>query len=146
MSTDNQKTELALQAMKHALQAIANYGDCLHDEDGGAGQPDCQCPVHTAKRALVTEDAVDWRFSSHMDFRRNTMPRERDIVDAFRDYLKRQGGGSPDVKLSQIIGDDPSVRDWYVAVSVVQWLATNCGMSVLDRAGFRYDWNRKRSS
>jgi hypothetical protein len=32
----------------------------------------------------------------------------------------------------------PSARDWYVATSVIQWLATNVGMTVLEAAGFKY--------
>jgi hypothetical protein len=46
----------------------------------------------------------------------------------------------PDHLLSQILKDDhiPSARDWYVATSVIQWLATNVGMTVLEAAGFKY--------
>lgn len=32
----------------------------------------------------------------------------------------------------------PTPRDWYVATTVVQWLATNVGMGVLEAAGFKY--------
>ena len=35
-------------------------------------------------------------------------------------------------------GYTPSPRDWFVATSVVQWLATNVGMNVIERAGFVY--------
>jgi hypothetical protein len=146
MSGDSQNLELAIQSMRHALRDIANYGDCLHSEHHG--DPGCTCPVCVAKKALATEDAIDWRFVSHMDYRRATMPRERDMVEAWKAYLKRAGTGPdsrPDLVLSQIIGDAPSVRDWYVATSVLQWLATNCGMSVLEAAGFKYDWDRGRS-
>jgi len=31
-----------------------------------------------------------------------------------------------------------NLRDWYVATSVIQWLATNVGMTVLEAAGFKY--------
>lgn len=142
--SDAPKLELALQSMRLALRDIANYGECTHDGEGS----ECACPVCVAKRALATEDAIDWRFVSYMDYRRSTMPRERDIVESWKAYLKRAGTGPdsrPDITMSQIIGDMPTVRDWYVATSVIQWLATNCGMSVLDGAGFGYDWNRRRN-
>ncbi len=143
MAGDSQKVELALESMRNALHAIAS-DDCLYDEFGES-KSDCRCPVCVAKRALATADAIDWRFVSHMDYRRQTMPRERDIVEAWKAYLKRQSTpGRCDVVMSQIIGDEPSVRDWYVATSVIQWLATNCGMSVLEAAGFSYNWERKR--
>jgi hypothetical protein len=146
--SDEPKIELAIQSLRLALQSIAGYADCMHDE--GSGSPShCTCPVCVARRALSTEDAIDWRFTSYMDYRRNTMPRERDIVEAWKAYLRQNRGGRPggagvDLVMSQIIGDDPSVRDWYVATSVIQWLATNCGMCVLEQAGFKYDWDRTR--
>ena len=141
---ENEKIDLALQSMRHALRAIADYCDCMHDE--GSGSPDgCHCPVCIAKKALKTEQAIDWRFVSHLDYRRNTMPRERDIVESWKTYLKRKAGSmEPDITMSAIIGDEPTPRDWFVATSVIQWLATNCGMSVLEGAGFKYDWERKR--
>jgi hypothetical protein len=143
MAGDAQKVELALQSMRHALRDIAS-NDCMYHEFGESTTT-CTCPVCVAKKALATEDAIDWRFVSHMDFRRASMPRERAIVEAWKAYLKRQRGGSEvDTVMSQIIGDDPSVRDWYVATSVIQWLATNCGMSVLEAAGWKYDWEGKR--
>lgn len=138
---DETKLELAVQSLRLALQSIAGYADCMHDE--GHGPPhSCRCPVCVARVALATADAVDWRFVS---YRRCTMPRERDIVEAWKAYLKRDrgGGSSMDLVMSQIIGDAPSVRDWYVATSVIQWLATNCGMTVLEQAGFKYDWDRR---
>ena len=141
----DQPIELALQAMRLALQSISGYSDCLHDE--GNGSPaQCQCPIHVARRALSTEQATDWRFVSFMDYRRQTNPRENDIVEAWKAYLRQERGTGHDADriMSQVIGDAPSVRDWFVATSVIQWLATNCGMSVLERAGFRYDWERTR--
>lgn len=49
-------------------------------------------------------------------------------------------GKDPDRGLSLILGDAraPSARDWYVATSVIQWLATNVGMALLEAAGFRH--------
>lgn len=140
MSDDFKRTELAIQTLRHAMQQIAQYGPCL-----GEGTSSCNCPVHVAKRALATEEKLDWRFDSYLAYRRNSMPRELAIVEAWKAYLKRKPGqGSPDSMLSAIIGDEPSVRDWYVATSMIQWLATNCGMSVLDAAGFKYDWQGRK--
>ena len=54
----------------------------------------------------------------------------------------------PDDLLSKILKDDrvPSARDWYVATSVIQWLATNVGMTVLEGAGFKYQqWEQDRA-
>jgi hypothetical protein len=143
MSSDHQKLELAIQSMRHALRDIANYGECLHSEHHG--DPGCTCPVCVAKKALAIDREIEWRFVSHLDYRRATMPRERDIVEAWKAYLKTPRPIRPDLVMSQIIGDEPSVRDWYVATSVIQWLATNCGMSVLEAAGFKYDWDGRRS-
>lgn len=147
MSDDDfKRTELAIQTLRHAMQQIAQYSDCLYDDEGlGEGPKNCNCPVHVAKRALATEEQLDWRFDSYLAYRRNSMPRELAIVEAWKAYLKRKPGqGSPDSTMSAIIGDEPSVRDWYVATSVIQWLATNCGMSVLDAAGFKYDWQGRK--
>jgi len=54
----------------------------------------------------------------------------------------------PDTLLSQILKEDqaPSARDWYVATSLIQWLATNVGMTVLEAAGFKYQqWEQDRA-
>lgn len=50
------------------------------------------------------------------------------------------GTGGPDHLLALVLKQEesPSARDWFVATSVVQWLATNVGMSVLEAAGFKY--------
>lgn len=143
--SDHKQTDLVIQALRNALKDVANYSDCLHDESGhGTGPKDCQCPVHVARRALATEKAIDWRFVSYMDYRRDTNPRERDIVAAWKAYISKPYSAGMDGTMSQIIGDEPSVRDWYVATSIIQWLATNCGMSVLEAAGFKYDWEKRR--
>lgn len=69
---------------------------------------------------------------------------KRDIVAAWKAYISKPYSAGMDGTMSQIIGDEPSVRDWYVATSIIQWLATNCGMSVLEAAGFKYDWEKRR--
>lgn len=140
---DTRRNDLALQAMQHALRSIVAYGDCQHD-DGRGPPPNCTCPICVARGALRTEEALDWRYQGHLAYRCNTHPREARIIAAWKAYLQRKpGSGSPDTTLSGIIGDDPTPRDWYIATTIVQWLATNCGMSVLDAAGFKYDWKEK---
>lgn len=136
------RLETALYGFRDALKNIANYGGCMHSEDGAARTADarCTCPICVAKRAITPEACADWRFSSHLEYRRSTHPREYAMIEAWKAYL----GRNPDNTMQQIIGEEPSDRDWYVATSVIQWLATNCGMSVLDKAGFSYDWNRKK--
>jgi hypothetical protein len=61
---------------------------------------------------------------------------------------EKLAGGSPDHLLSNILREEktPSARDWYVATSVIQWLATNVGMTVLEAAGFSYQqWEQDRA-
>ena len=60
-------------------------------------------------------------------------------------WMKFASSQSPDHLLTQILQDDrsPSARDWYVATSIIQWLATNVGMTVLEAAGFKYQqWDQ----
>lgn len=148
MSNDQRAIDTAMQSMQNALRSIAQYGDCMHDESGTDSPPKgCQCPVCIARKALSADEKIDWRFDGHMAYRRLTNRREADIIDAWKAYLQRKAGtGSPDATFSSLIGDDVSVRDWYVAASLIQWLATNCGMSVLEAAGFKYDFDRKRGT
>lgn len=98
----------------------------------------------TAKQALAL--TRDWRFigSHHARVTSGHDPRETKIHAAWKKLLD-------DRKLGMILYDGPysggspahevpcpSVRDWYVATSVVQWLATSVGMTVLEAAGFKY--------
>jgi len=68
------------------------------------------------------------------------------MIEAWKHYFKRSAGrangtSAPlDGMLAQILGvdaDSVSERDWYVATTIVQWLATNVGQSVLLDAGYR---------
>jgi hypothetical protein len=62
--------------------------------------------------------------------------------------LATSSGGGPDQLLSNILREEktPSARDWYVATSVIQWLATNVGMTVRVAAGFSYQqWEQDRA-
>lgn len=129
--------ERALGSMHDALRVIANYGDCLHQDHPDPNAIVCQCPVCIAKRAVNTE--TDWRYMSNNEHRLPYNKREHAIVEAWRRYMKGIGSGTPDHKLSQILhGLEPTERDWLVATTVIQWLATNVGSTILEEAGFRY--------
>lgn len=114
------------------LRAIATQNDCYNDD--GA---DCSCAVCHAKWAV---DKVDsWRFEAALSSRLTDglHPREARIIRAFHNYMR----SDPDGRLQQILKDkdhDVTRRDWYVATSIVQWLATNIGMSIVEEAGFKY--------
>lgn len=124
--------------MDLALRAIANYGDCLHQDHPDETAVVCQCPVCVAKRALETE--TDWRYISNHEYRQGTNPREAALMAAWRRYMKGIGDGAPDHKLRQILGfEEVTSHDWLVAATVIQWLATNIGSSLLYETGYRYD-------
>lgn len=125
-----------LTVLTVALKAIANYGDCIHFDHPDDGEPPCTCPVCVAKAALECESG--WRYMGHRYERVTNMPREAAIVDAWRRYFSGIGSGTPDHKLEQIIGSKPSERDWFIASTIVQWLATNVGQCTLSDAGYHY--------
>lgn len=134
-------------AMRNALRSIIFHnGDCERlDERRRDPEVLCDCSVCIAKAALANEE--DWRFIGWNPERRFSMPRELAIVEAWKRYFKRSGGKADgtsrpiDAMLAQILGldsDSISERDWYVATTVVQWLATNVGQCVLFDAGYEY--------
>ncbi len=139
----------SLIALRSALRSILfNYGDCARvlDEPDDLGTP-CECPACVARAALEGEE--DWRFEGYSPTRRETGPREAAMNAAWRHYFKRAAGrangtSAPvDAILAQILfgegsgPDDVTERDWYVATTIVQWLATNVGECVLLGAGYR---------
>jgi hypothetical protein len=94
--------------------------------------------------------AKNWRFCGALWERTQSghCPREAKMHEAWMKLATSNGGGGPDHLLAQILKDDqvPSARDWYVATSVIQWLATNVGMTVLEAAGFKYQqWDQDRA-
>lgn len=131
-------------AMRNALRSILFHnGDC--DERPRDRTDLCDCPVCIAKSALANEE--DWRFMGWNPERRFSMPRELAMVEAWKHYFKRSGGPADgtskpiDGMLASILGldtDSITERDWYVATTVVQWLATNVGQCVLFDAGYEY--------
>ena len=132
-------------AMRNALRSILAYsGECSRYDEPDRDEP-CDCPHCVAKAALEGEE--DWRFMGYSPERRRTMPRELAIVDAWKHYFKQSSGSSTggsgpmDQILAKILNvdtDSITERDWYVATSIVQWLATNVGQCVLFDAGYVY--------
>lgn len=133
-------------AMRNALRSILFHnGDCIRADEPVEPDRLCECPVCIAKAALENEE--DWRFMGWNPERRFSMPRELAMVEAWRHYFKRSAGAADgtsapmDKLLAQILGvdaDSVTERDWYVATTVVQWLATNVGQCVLFDAGYDY--------
>lgn len=147
MSNDQ---EQGLRILDNALWRIAHRGDCEYIYEGTSRPRPCDCPHCVARAAL--EAATNWRF--HGAFHERTQsglwPREAKMHAAWM-KLATAGREDPDHLLSQILKDGetpsetPSARDWYVATSVIQWLATNVGMTVLEAAGFKYQqWEQDR--
>lgn len=134
-------------AMRNALRAIVfNEGECYRRVDNPDFKEPCDCSICIAKAALENEE--DWRFMGWNPERRFSMPRELAMVEAWKHYFKRSAGkangtSSPlDGLLAGILGvdaDSVTERDWYVATTVVQWLATNVGQCVLFDAGYQYE-------
>jgi hypothetical protein len=144
--------EKAISMATLALRNIAECNDCDYVDAPHKARPrPCPCSKCVAANTLVliTDGPGNWRYrGAHAD-RTQTMPRERKIIEAWADQVKDRELGQI---LTELSGhptfhavEEPSVRDWHVATSVVQWLATNVGMEVLRRAGFEYKtWDEDR--
>lgn len=139
-------------AMRNALRSILFHnGDCCRVDEPDNPSP-CECPTCLANAALAGEE--DWRFMGRSPERRDSMPREAALHAAWRHYFERSAGSANgttapmDELLAQILGfddrDEITERDWYVATTVVQWLATNVGQCVLLDAGYAHTPERAR--
>jgi hypothetical protein len=130
------------------------YSECQADD---ADYPKCT----TCRAREIVESISAWRFggstetpsrrfvgSMHYRTESGWNPREAKIHRAWAKYMGRWGR-TPDHLLGQILTDRspgqpdgirdwPTARDWYVATSVVQWLVTNCGSTILEQAGWKY--------
>lgn len=143
MSNDQDKH---LRILDNALWRIAHNGDCDYYDDNARPDP-CTCARCVAIAAL--EAAKNWRFHGALWERTRSRhwPREAKMHAAWMKLASGNQGG-PDRLLTHILGDErlPTARDWYVATSVIQWLATNVGMTVLEGAGFAYQqWDQDRA-
>ena len=136
MSNDQER---GLWILDNALRRIAHRDDCAYLDDETSRPTPCDCPRCVAIAAL--EAAKNWRFhgSHHARVLGDYFPRETKMHAAWMKIAMH--ARAPDTLLGRaILQEDrtPSVRDWYVATSVIQWLATNVGMTVLEGAGFKY--------
>lgn len=136
-------------AMRNALRSIVFHnGDCMRFDEPDRAEP-CECAVCIAKGALQGEE--EWRFMGYNPTRRVNSPREAAIHAAWAHYFKRAAGaangtsGPMDGLLAQILfgergrADEVTERDWYVATTIVQWLATNVGQCILFDAGYIHE-------
>jgi hypothetical protein len=140
--------EHAVRALDAALFDITIREDCFCEGDYRSTDDTNVCTLCTAKHALKL--VADWRYdgsgggrpeknrhrSSYPDrtIEGGHYPREAKMHAAWAKAVD-------DFRLADILRDKrpaPSARDWYVATSVVQWLATSCGMAILEAAGFKY--------
>ena len=140
MSSDQDQ---ALRILDNALWRIARRGDCEYYDDEKRRPKPCDCPRCLAIVAL--ESAKSWRFhGAHYErTQKDHWPREAKMHASWMKLAT--SNRDPDQLLSNILKEDhvPSARDWYVATSVIQWLATNVGMTVLEAAGFKYQqWDQ----
>jgi len=146
--SQDQDQDQGLRILDNALWRIAHRGDCEYYDDAKSRPKPCDCPRCVAIAAL--EAAKNWRFhGSHYDrIGSGHFPRETKMQAAWMKLANGNQNG-PDHLLSKaILNDDstPSARDWYVATSVIQWLATSVGMTVLEAAGFKYQqWDQDRA-
>lgn len=139
--------EQSLRILEAALWHIARGSDCEHSDSGEERPSPCDCAPCAARAAL--QEARGWRFYGALWERTQSghWPREVKMHAAWKKLAGSSGGG-PDHLLSNILREEktPSARDWYVATSVIQWLATNVGMTVLEAAGFSYQqWEQDRA-
>jgi len=134
----SQDQEQGLRILDNALWRIARRGDCEYNDTREEERPrPCDCPRCLAIAALGA--AKSWRFHGafHARTQSGNWPRETKMQAA---WVKLVSDRDPDTVLSRILQEErvPTARDWYVATSVIQWLATNVGMTVLEAAGFKY--------
>jgi hypothetical protein len=150
VSTRQESYHRSFVAMRNALRSILFHnGECYRQDEPREEDRLCECPICIAKAALDNEE--DWRFLGWNPERRFSMPRELAIVEAWKSYFKHERGihAPADKLLAQILGvdtDSVTERDWYVATTVVQWLATNVGQNVLFDAGYEYRAPKERAA
>lgn len=130
-----------LVTLRETLAYIARRHDCWRYDEGYDAA--CECPSCLAKRTL-SED-TEWRYLGSLPGRitDGRHPRETAMHAAWRKALDSR---DPDARLREIMHDETPVtpRDWYVASSIVRWLATNVGSCVLRDAGWvEREWTER---
>jgi hypothetical protein len=124
-----------------ALKTVMEREECYYAHEPEEKPTPCYCPHCVAAATLRT--VQNWRFRCSRESRLEHNPRERKLVEAWKSYPAN------DRLLAAILGQEgtaPSIRDWFVATSIIRWLGTNCGMSILDKAGWKYQgWDEDRA-
>lgn len=121
--------------LTRVLEFVADRTECWSVEQGR--EPCGTCVGCVAARVLREKTpSFDWRYrgAAHERVLDGHHERERRMVHALAEQVD-------DSRLAGILGHDrrPTAQEWYVAASVVQWLATNVGSQVLRQAGWRYE-------
>lgn len=141
MEKQNQELRERVDRLEAGLNHIQERNECDRWlREGESGEDPgwmCTCDHCVATRALRFKPAgYDWRYRGVMHERISFNAREARMIRSFADKV-----GDDTLSLILFGGDRrsyPTARDWYVASSIVQWLATNVGMGVLEAAGFHY--------
>ena len=151
--------------LEHAIDVLDGFAREMASYDCYGCEPDSLCKPCRAEAALAAIPAWRYdgaagsparRFEGAMHYRTSNgwNPREAKIHAAWKKHMELYGD---DRTLGLILSDRspgplegpcdwPTPRDWYVATSIVQWLATNCGSSILEAAGWKYTkWDEDRA-
>lgn len=148
-----QTLEHTVRLLDNALFNMSNNRDCEYLDNSGKQPSPCDCPVCEAKAMLLM--TREWRYvgAHHNRVTNGHNPREMRMIVAWKNQVDDKllatllyngpldGRGAPREPVFV-----PSARDWFVATTIVQWLATNVGMAVLQAAGFKYSlWDEDRA-
>lgn len=150
--------------LENRIDILDGFVQELAQDDcyGGCDEMDT-CRPCRAKQTL--KDIADWRYDSkfrstdppamfvttlikgsfHGRVECGWNPREAKIHAAWAEFFSADWRHA-DRSLGMVLTEDrngphdwPTPRDWYVATSVVQWLVTAVGSSILEAAGWTYN-------
>lgn len=148
-----------MSLLEHTVDVLDSFASELANYDCyGEGDAENKCGCMPCRAQAALDHVKDWRYNTASPiterfkgsyFDRTTSgwnPREAKIHKA---WVKHMETWSADRYLGQILTERPkgglfetinwpTPRDWYVANSVVQWLVTNVGSSILEAAGWQY--------
>lgn len=122
-----------VQRLESGLEFLRDRVSSCIDDGYQSDSPCGHCDYCTVNRLLKPEPYFEWRYRGYMHARIEHNPRERRIIHAFAERVKDE-----EFQLIMGTGNPVNARDWLVASTIVQWLATNVGMGVLEQAGFEY--------